>query len=196
VALPGSEEEKEKELVRRAQQDDQEAWEEIYRMHGPYLYKLILWTVTQIPLAEDLTQDVFVRAWKSIGGFRGESRLRSWLCTIAVNAMKSHFQKAKRVPIDQSTNQEEITDDRGQAESIEQSIIARQGMARRQSALQKAIRSLTYSERIAFTLHHLNKLSYEEAAVLRDVTPVTIRVQCFRAIIKIRKELARWPALK
>jgi RNA polymerase sigma-70 factor, ECF subfamily len=176
----------EKEMVARAQRGDLEAWEEIYKKYGPSVYKLIVYMVANISIAEDLTQEVFLRAFKGIMRFRCDSSLATWLRRIAVNKVLDHRREPKPPSCDLSEILEQSSDDGHHAKSIE----LKQDLPR----LAKAICSLPEAEQTVITMHGLYGWSYEELADLRGVAPGTVRKQYHDAILKLRKELAPWPA--
>src|SRR5213595_749019 len=72
-------------LIQRAQQGDQAAFEALYRAHVGRVYALCLRLTADVVRAEDLTQDAFVGAWERLAGFRGESAFSSWLYRLTVN---------------------------------------------------------------------------------------------------------------
>jgi RNA polymerase sigma-70 factor (ECF subfamily) len=75
------------EVVRAAQAGDLAAFEELYRSTVGLVYALCLRMAGNAALAEELTQDVFVRAWRKLGSFRGESAFATWLTRLAVNVV-------------------------------------------------------------------------------------------------------------
>src|SRR5260370_2750801 len=72
-------------LIHRAQQGDRAAFEALYRAHSGRVYALCLRLTADRALAEERTQDAFVRAWERLATFRGESAFASWLYRLTVN---------------------------------------------------------------------------------------------------------------
>src|SRR3989442_13176172 len=72
-------------LIHRAQQGDRAAFEALYRAHSGRVYALCLRLTADRALAEERTQDAFVRAWERLATFRGESAFSSWLYRLTVN---------------------------------------------------------------------------------------------------------------
>src|SRR2546427_2531148 len=72
-------------LIQRAQQGDRAAFEALYRAHSGRVYALCLRLTADRGLAEERTQDAFVRAWERLATFRGESAFSSWLYRLTVN---------------------------------------------------------------------------------------------------------------
>jgi RNA polymerase sigma factor (sigma-70 family) len=86
----------ERDLVRRAQDGDTTAFEELYRGNMRRIYALCYRLAGEPALAEELTQDVFVRAWQKLGSFRGESAFSTWLYPLAVNVALSERRARRR----------------------------------------------------------------------------------------------------
>jgi RNA polymerase sigma-70 factor, ECF subfamily len=83
------------ELVERCQQGSQEAFGELVRLYESRLYHYILQLTSHAHDAQDLTQDTFLKAWRSIRGFRAGSSLTAWLFTIARRTALNHFRSRK-----------------------------------------------------------------------------------------------------
>src|SRR5207245_9520118 len=98
IAIAASAEEPgDRELVRRAQEGDVTAFEQLYRANVRRVYAICYRFAGDAPLAEELAQDVFVRAWEKLGTFRGDSAFASWLFPVAVNVALSAL-RSRRPP--------------------------------------------------------------------------------------------------
>ena len=86
----------ESDLIRKAQKGNSEAFEWLYQRHVKRIYALCLRMVSDPLRAEELTQDVFVRLWKSLGSFRHESAFTTWMHRLAVNVVVSDMRSTKR----------------------------------------------------------------------------------------------------
>jgi RNA polymerase sigma-70 factor, ECF subfamily len=82
--------------IRRARRADVRAFESLYRMHIDRVYGLCLRMTGNVAEAEDCTQDAFIRAWKQLGKFRGDSAFGTWLHRIAVNCVLGRMRKSRR----------------------------------------------------------------------------------------------------
>jgi RNA polymerase sigma factor (sigma-70 family) len=83
-------------LIHRAQQGDQGAFEALYHQHVGRVYAVCLRLTGDRGRAEELTQDAFVRAWERLGSFRGDSAFASWLYRVAVNVVYLSLRAAGR----------------------------------------------------------------------------------------------------
>lgn len=84
-------------LVQRARLGDKLAFAELYRLHHGRVYALCLRLAGQVPLAEEMTQDCFIRAWEKLDQFRGESKFSTWLHSLSVNQALSSLKKTAQL---------------------------------------------------------------------------------------------------
>jgi RNA polymerase sigma-70 factor (ECF subfamily) len=162
--------------VRRAQQGDAAAFEELYRTHA-----LSLRLEGDGARAEELTQDVFVRAWERLPTFRGESAFGTWLHRLAVNVVladrRSLWRRGRRLV---------FTDDPASFER------PGEGVTGNTADLEGAIAALPKGARAVFVLHDVEGYTHEEIAQTLGVQPGTSKAQLFRARAKLRTALAEF----
>ena len=160
------------ELVTRASRGDTGAFEALYRQHVGRVYGLCLRMTGQAEAAEDLTQDTFVNAWRSLPGYEGRSSFSTWLHRIAVNAVLAK----RRSP--QGRNEISMTDDAG-----EQMDFETQGALDEATPidLERAIEALPPGARDVMVLHGIYGYSHEEAAGMLGVAVGTCKAQLHRA---------------
>lgn len=159
-------------LVRRAQDGDAAAFEVLYREHSPRVFALCLrlsgGTAAE---ATELMQDVFIKAWRGLESFRGESAFSSWLHRLTVNAMlesaRSEQRRTARV-----VSVEDPDSIGAFATSPSQDL---------QMDLEKAIASLPNGARMAFVLHEIEGYQHNEIAAQLGVAEGTVRAQLHRA---------------
>jgi RNA polymerase sigma-70 factor (ECF subfamily) len=160
------------EIIRRAQGGDARAFELIYREHSPRVFALCLrLSGGGREEASELMQDVFIRAWRGLSGFRGESAFASWLHRLTVNAMLESARSAKRrtarvLPM-------EDPDTIG--------AFAQSGSPDLHMDLENAIAALPPGARMAFVLHEIEGYKHEEIAAQLGVAPGTVKAQLHRA---------------
>jgi len=167
------------EAVRRAQQGDRSAFEQLYRDHVGRVYALCVRTCGNRSRAEELTQDVFVRTWEMIGSFRGESAFSSWLHRLAVNVVLSDYRSGTR-----RTARVMTTDD---LEPYDRSL----GTPEPGTTLdlEEAIEKLPSQARLVFVLHDIEGYKHEEIAEQMGTAVGTCKAQLHRARKLLREAL-------
>ena len=83
----------EHQLISRALKGEESAFSELYELHKNHVYALCLRMTANAAEAEDLTQDAFLRVFRKLGTFRGQSALSTWIYRVAVNTVLMHFRK-------------------------------------------------------------------------------------------------------
>ncbi len=179
VRDPG-EREKERALVARAQEGDVSAFEELYRSHVRRVYALCYRLSGDASLAEELAQDVFVRAWQRLGTFRGDSAFSSWLHPLTVNVALSE-RRARRRRLARLLT----TDDPA---SFERPADRPPGPEAGVD-LEKAMAALPPGARSVFVLHDVEGYRHDEIAALTGVATGTSKAQLHRARRLLREVL-------
>ena len=177
-------------IVKRVQGGDEVAFNLLVRKYQHKVANLISRYVYDSGEIEDITQDVFVKAYRAIGGFRGDSAFYTWLYRIAINTAKNHLVAQSRRPpnTDVEAQDAELTDAGQNLRDIgtpESNLLSRE-LAQR---VAKAVRELPEELRTAITLRELEGLSYEEIATVMECPIGTVRSRIFRAREAIDKQL-------
>ncbi|MGH7718783.1 MAG: RNA polymerase sigma factor, partial [Gemmatimonadaceae bacterium] len=170
-----------RDLVRRVQGGDVDAFEPLYRMHAGRVYALCLRMSGDTVRARELVQDVFVRAWERIGTFRGESLFSSWLHRLAVNLVLQEDRGARR-----RWARVETRDD-----ATLSAHAMRDGSPEQRLDLETAIAALPPGARRVFVLHDIEGYTHEEISRLTGSAAGTLRAQLFRAHRLLKEALAR-----
>lgn len=170
----------EAERVARARNGDVAAFEGLYRDHVGRVYGLCLRMTGNPATAEDLTQDTFVNAWRSLPGYEGRSRFSSWLHRIAVNAVLAQ----RRAPL--GRNEVSMTDDEGGTMDF---AADQQLDDTTPIDLERAIAALPPGARDIMVLHGIYGYSHEEAAGMLDLAVGTCKAQLHRARQLMRARL-------
>jgi RNA polymerase sigma-70 factor (ECF subfamily) len=169
------------EIVARAQAGDSAAFETIYREHSPKVYALCLrLSGGSQQDATELMQDVFIRAWRGLKKFRGESAFSSWLHRLTVNAMLERARSDKRRSA-RVLFMEDPGEDVALAASEPDSHMD----------LENAIAALPEGARIAFVLHEIEGYHHAEIADQLGVAEGTVKAQLHRARKLLIKALNR-----
>lgn len=182
-------------IVKRIQGGDEVAFNLLVRKYQHKVANLISRYVYDSGEIEDITQEVFVKAYRAIGGFRGDSAFYTWLYRIAINTAKNHLVAQSRRPpnTDVEAQDAELTDAGQNLRDVgtpESNLLSRE-LAQR---VAKAVRELPEELRTAITLRELEGLSYEEIATVMECPIGTVRSRIFRAREAIDKQLE--PLLK
>jgi RNA polymerase sigma-70 factor (ECF subfamily) len=182
-------------IVKRVQAGDDAAFNLLVRKYQHKVANLVARYVYDSGDVEDVAQEVFVKAYRAIGGFRGDSAFYTWLYRIAINTAKNHLVAQSRRPpqtdVDaQDAEMIEAGRNLREVETPESSLLSRE-LAQR---ITSAVRDLPEELRTAITLREMEGLSYEEIATVMDCPIGTVRSRIFRAREAIDQQLA--PLLK
>jgi RNA polymerase sigma-70 factor, ECF subfamily len=174
----------EDELIQRAQTGDREAFGVLLRAYQRRIYSLAL-HYTRNPMdAEDLSQEVWMKAYRSLPGFRGESGFYTWLRQITIrtllNQQRTSFWLFGRKPSTRVS-----LDDVEVPQYIEANLHDRLLIEQ----VRQVLDTLTPRERLIFLLKHQEGMTYEEIAESCGVSVGTIKKALFRTVTKLREQL-------
>jgi RNA polymerase sigma-70 factor (ECF subfamily) len=165
------------ELVAQAAAGSREAFDDLVRRHQVSIVSLARALTNGSADAEDLAQEVFIRVWRSLRGFRGDSTFRTWLHRVAVNVIHSHHGRVSRlrrliVPAPAESAEHPI--ERAAApDDVESDLVLR-------DAIDRALATLPDELRVAVTLRDVQGLDYKEIAVVLEVPIGTVESRIFR----------------
>lgn len=168
-------------LVDRAQAGDSRAFEALYRRLVGRIYALCLRMARDAQRAEELTQDVFVRAWERLESFRGESKFSTWLHRLAVNVVLQDGRTRGR-----RQAREELMEDPGEYLGR-----VREEFPGTRMDLERAIASLPEGARSMIVLRDVQGYKYDEIARMQGVALGTVKAQIHRARKMMRERLDR-----
>lgn len=157
-------------LARRAQRGDVEAFERLYRTHGPRVRALCLRLCADARRADEAAQDAWVRAWERLSSWRGESAFSTWLHRLTVNVVLTSFRAEKR------RDARVTLDDDGEADAA-----AAAGDPGDAIDLERAIARLPRGARTVFVLHDVEGYQHAEIAAMTGLAEGTLRAQLWRA---------------
>jgi len=166
-------------LVERSVAGEVEAFEELYRRTVGRVFGLCLRMCGNRSLAEDLTQESFVRAWQKLPSFRGESAFSTWMHRLTVNVVLGHQRSAGRRQTRETAAGEEWYGDGSSSP----------GKPTTAMDLERAIASLPKGARTVFVLHDVEGYKHAEIAELIGVAVGTSKAQLSRARQLLRKVL-------
>ncbi|HZT03544.1 MAG TPA: RNA polymerase sigma factor RpoE [Steroidobacteraceae bacterium] len=180
-------------LVRRVQRGDKGAFDVLVLKYQHKLVKLVMRYVRNPAEAEDIAQEAFIKAYRALPQFRGESAFYTWLYRIAINTAKNAVVSRDRSPIEYnvdrgSTDNEESYDMQGRMKDSEtpEGLVLTDEI---RSTVNAAIDALPEDLRTAIVLRELEGLSYEEIAAAMACPVGTVRSRIFRAREAIDRRL-------
>jgi RNA polymerase sigma factor (sigma-70 family) len=159
---------------------DRRAFERVYREHVDRVYAICTRMLADRVLAEEVTQDVFVRVWEKLPGFRGESAFSTWLHRVAVNVVLSRRKVA-------SLHHARTVDD----EDAIGLAVGRTVSVGDRLDLESAIAGLPNGARRVFVLHDVEGFTHEEIGEQLGITPGGSKAQLHRARMLLRAALTR-----
>lgn len=181
------------EWVRRAQAGDVQAFEQLFNHYQRGVYNAIFQMVRSESDAADLTQEVFIRVWRSLPRLEAPEAFASWLYRIATNRTRNWIRDNSRVrqesldqpPVgdEQETGQREIADFSADPAALSQTHHL-------QDAVQRAVLELSDDHRLVVTLHHLEGRPVEEIAQIMQCSVGTVKSRLSRARDHLRRKLA------
>jgi RNA polymerase sigma-70 factor, ECF subfamily len=181
-------------LVERVKAGDKRAFELLVVKYQRRLARLISRMVRDADLVDDIAQETFVRAYRALPKFRGESAFYTWLHQIAVNTARKALQDLKRDPLvlapaattDAENNETFRAESEPTSGETPEALLASKEIA---TAVNVAVASLSEELRLAITLREMDGLSYEEIAELMNCPIGTVRSRIFRAREAIAEHL-------
>jgi RNA polymerase sigma-70 factor (ECF subfamily) len=170
-------------LVRRVQRGDKGAFDALVLKYQHKLVKLVMRYVRNPAEAEDIAQEAFIKAYRALPQFRGDSAFYTWLYRIAINTAKNAVVSRDRNPVEYDldrSNTDESYDMQGRMKDSEtpEGLVLTDEI---RSTVNAAIDSLPEDLRTAIVLRELEGLSYEEIAAAMACPVGTVRSRIFRA---------------
>ena len=168
-------------LVERAVEGDFEAFGELYSIYLDRIYRYVFYQVKDKMTAEDITEEVFIKAWKAIGSFKGKGKVfSSWLYRIAHNHIIDNIRsKRKQLLIEiEIVDKASIPELKGEGELEQQELL-------------EVIDSLPHNQRQVLILRFIEGLNNYEIGQTMDKSQGAIRILQMRALAKLRQELSR-----
>jgi len=166
------------ENIARFKNGDMKVFSDLVRKYQNEVYSFILRMIGSRMDSQDLTQEVFIRVFKGLNGFKCKSLFRTWLFRITINVCRSHFKKNPLFS-DNSLEKE------AQA-SIEEQVIHKE----QREVLRELISQLPYKQRITLILKIYHELTFLEIARVVDSSVGTVKANFHFALNRLRQE---WP---
>lgn len=165
-------------LVKRTLAGNKKAFESIVEQHQRLVSHVVFRMVQNPADREDICQDVFLKVYENLGGFKFESKLSTWIAKIAYNTCISYLEK-KRIPLFDDLSQEERS-----LESFPSRVGGPDQIVEEKEAsvlLRSEINTMPVHYRTILTLYHLDRMSYKEIGETMDLPEGTVKSYLFRA---------------
>jgi len=192
AAAPSAAHTPESELVARAAQGDEAAFEAIMRRHNRLLFRTARSILKSDTEAEDALQEAYLRAWRALGSFRAAAKLSTWLVRIVVNEALGRMRRAEAqvIPLDAAMDSHDP--------DIQASLADEPDQRPEHSAMRTQVRRLLEARidvlpeafRTVFMLRAVEEMSVEEVAQALEIPEATVRTRFFRARSLLREGLA------
>jgi RNA polymerase sigma-70 factor (ECF subfamily) len=177
-------------LVARCRAGDAAAFRELFRAHRTTVTRLVHRMTGGSAELEDIVQEVFVQVHRSLGGFRREAQLGTWIYRIAINVVLMHRRAQKsRISSLPAAVEAALPDE--ESEQPDEQVARR----RRVAALYRLLDRMSEKKRVVYVLHELEGLSPTEIAKVVGAPVLTVRTRLFYARRTLLAELAKEPAL-
>lgn len=182
------------ELVRRFKEGDREAFAEIVRRYQDRVYTMCTRWMGDRDVAEEVAQDVFLALFRSLGGFRGDAQLSTWIYRVVINHCKNRRSYRRRRHVDQH---EPLEGDAGEDVPVREIADGGPGTdaplhaSQAGTMLHAALALLDDEQRQILLLREVQDLSYEEIADILELPRGTVKSRLHRARIELAAVLAR-----
>ena len=180
----------ERKIIKKAAAGSADAFEQLLLKYQTPIYNLCLRMTGNPEDAADMTQEAFLKAWRSLSSFQFESSFSTWLYRLTTNTCLDYLRSQKRRPqcsltVEDDDGEEQVLDVTDEAPTPEEALLS----AEERSQLVHALSQLEASQRQIITLRVVNDLSYAEIAEILDVKEGTVKSRLARARDNLRKKL-------
>ncbi|MEN8231538.1 MAG: RNA polymerase sigma factor [Thermodesulfobacteriota bacterium] len=174
-------------LADSARDGNRWSFQELMSMFQEDIYRLVYYRTFSQMDAEDITQEVFVQAYRKLKSLNDTQKFRAWLYTIAVNRCNDFLRKKKYLSLLRMRSvqeQEFMEEGKGMGNNYNDSIVKKRFWEQVRSLLDK----LSVMEREVFTLRFMDHRNINEIAVILDKSESTVKTHLYRALNKVRKD--------
>ena len=153
----------------------EDEFSEVYRKYSDKIFRYLYWQSKNFHLSEDLTSEVFTRAWETWDSLRKDF-LQAWLFRVAHNLLVDWYRKKKEVPLNESHDG-----------FYDENLLEKLGNDEQVKELSEALDTLPENLKRVAILRFVEELSAKEAAVILNVSEVNVRVLQHRALVKLKE---------
>ena len=176
------------ELVARSIGGDLDSFNQLVLRWERPIYALAYRVIGREEDARDVAQEAFLRAFRALGGFKGQAKFSSWLYRITLNLCRDWIRRERRTPIAQAPEGVDLIELAGESsptESVEE-LVSRRQLGR---AVEKAMALLPEEQRTAIILKEYHGLTFQEIADLLDCPLSTVKTRLYQGLSVLRKQL-------
>jgi RNA polymerase sigma-70 factor, ECF subfamily len=178
------------ELVARSVGGDTDSFNHLIKRWERPIYALAYRTIGREDDARDVVQETFLRAFRGLGGFKGQAKFSSWLYRIALNLCRDWIRRERRAPVVATPDGVDLVELAGEGDGVERvdDIVVRKDLTR---AVALAMRVLTEEQRAAIVLKEYHGLTFQEIADLLGCPLSTVKTRLYQGMLVLRRELER-----
>jgi len=177
-------------LVQRAQKGDSRAFDLLVLKYQHKVASVVSRFISERDAIEDIVQEAFIKAYRALPGFRGDSAFFTWIYRIATNTAKNHLESMGRRPSYRGQDIDDVSQidmpEKLREQDTPDGLLAR---AQLEEHLQQALTALPEDLKVALTLREFEGMSYQEISEIMDTPIGTVRSRIFRARESIENEL-------
>lgn len=179
-------------LIEKMKNGDRTSFREVVERYKRKVYYLTLDLTGNHDDAEDLSQEVFIKVFKSVGNFKGDAKLSTWIHRIAINTYIDHTrsQKIMTTELPDYFNEDEHNDDSFSGKDHYKNPELVTSGNQIQIHVQQALEKLSPREKTIFVMRHYQELQNKEISEILNVTEGTVKTLLFRAIQKLQQHLS------
>ncbi|HSM26318.1 MAG TPA: RNA polymerase sigma factor [Anaerolineaceae bacterium] len=168
-------------LIEQAKKGNPDAFGELIDLNQSFVYNLALKAVSSYHEAQDITQETFIRAWKGLHNFRGESSFRTWLFRILMNHCYDRYPHLQREMNNLSIDEDEI--------EIPMDFAMEQFTDQKEfeNFIHQQLKELPEIQRLVLNLRYQQDCSYQEIAEVMDMPIGTVKTTIFRAKARLKE---------
>jgi len=171
-------------VVERARRGDEEAFRLIFEQHHRLVIKFIYGMVGNLTLAEELAQETFISAYRSLNTYREEGKLAPWLCGIAKNVVRNSLRARRNEKLNEEFDDGVTTEIKDCASREPEAQLLGKEL---REVVRVALKSLDEDKRLVFTLKLLRQLNYDEIAEITGSSIPKLKTDLHRAKIEMRR---------
>jgi len=178
------------ELVARSTGGDLDSFNQLVVRWERPIFALAYRVIGREEDARDVCQETFLRAYRALGGFKGQAKFSSWLYRIALNLCRDWIRRERRTPVAQAPEGVDLIELAGEtspSDSVEE-LVARREIGR---AVARAMADLPEEQRTAIILKEYHGLTFQEIADMLECPLSTVKTRLYQGLSVLRRQLAR-----